>query len=543
MKRSKFSLSHYRLSTMDMGKLYPIAVFDALPGDTIQQATTALIRMQPMLAPVMHPIQVKIHHWFVPYRLIWDSFEDFITGESTPEFPTIKKDFTKGSLGDHMGLFGNQEVSALPFRAYQLIWNNFYRDQDLQSELTDTSEDGLDTETNTNLLPVSWEKDYFTTARPWTQKGSEISIPVGGSFSNATLTGPFPRVDAFFGSESGASLTPFSVNEIGGNSLFTASKHLGPDTNPFVPPFYSSKGGSLDSAFYDPNSSTGRLMIGDLSTSGNSQESQSAVGFEFNNMSRSNFGDPNSSISGVSGKIDLNSGISINELRLALALQRYEEARAKYGSRYVEYLRYLGIRSSDARLQLPEYLGGGKQIIQISEVLNTSGQGVLGEMGGHGLTAMRSNRYRRFFEEHGVVLSLMYIMPKPMYVEGTHRNWLKRTKEDFFQKELQHIGMQEVFTRELKGTAPNDSIFGYQDRYDEYRRHPSGIAGDFRDTLDFWHLGRTFDNNPVLNADFISKEPTKRIFAEQTQNEFLIMASHSIQARRMLSKVAKTATF
>lgn len=502
MKRSKFSLSHYKLATMDMGKLYPIAVFDALPGDTIQQATTALVRMQPMLAPVMHPIEVKIHHWFVPYRLIWDGFEDFITGNDTPEFPVISKDFTKGSLGDYFGLFGNQEVSALPFRAYQLIWNNFYRDQDLQTELVDTQEDGSDTQTNTDLLPVSWSKDYFTTARPWTQKGSEITVPVGGHIVG-NLTG-LPR----FGST--------------GSTYYADENIQGTSWGPFSQ-------GSTNPDDY---------KLGFKVTNGQSTPSASGSFFVQGNNQEMNSGNYT-----VDGNLQFDrGGINIDELRLSLALQRYEEARAKYGSRYVEYLRYLGVRSSDARLQLPEYLGGGKQIIQISEVLNTSNTNT-GAMAGHGLTAMRSNRYRRFFEEHGVVISLMYIMPKAMYIQGTHRSWLKRTKEDYFQRELQHIGMQEVYTRELFGTAPSDTVFGYQDRYDEYRRHPSSIAGDFRDTLDYWHLGRNFSQAPVLNASFITGEPTKRVFAEQTQNEILVMANHSIQARRMLTKVAKTATF
>lgn len=508
MKRSKFSLSHYKLATMDMGKLYPIAVVDVIPGDTIQQATSALVRLQPMLAPVMHPIDVTIHHWFVPYRLLWDDFEDFITGgprgTSVPVFPTITKNFIKGSLGDYFGLFGQQEVSALPFRAYQKIYNEFYRDQDLQDELPEISSSGADG-VNYQLQKVSWRKDYFTTARPWTQKGTELSVPVdfSGRFSISDIA---LRAGSMYGSgnppvidwhDENIGAIKYSDNDApvvgfeNVNDYLEVKKHERLQTN--------------------NNASMGLLKV-----------KSDNVGL--------------SAIPGTG-----NRGISIPDLRLALSLQRYEEARARYGSRYIEYLRYLGIRSSDARLQLPEYLGGGKQTIQISEVLRTGGDnGALGSMAGHGIGAIRSNRYRRFFEEHGVIISLMYIMPKAMYIQGTNRMWLKRTKEDFFQRELQSIGMQPVYTRELKGTAPNDAIFGYQDRYDEYRREPSQVCGDFRDSLDFWHLGRKFENDPVLNADFITHEPDKRIFAEQTQNEFLLMINHSIQARRMLQKTAKT---
>lgn len=490
MKRNKFSLSHYRLLTADMGKLYPIAIFEAIPGDTIQQATTALIRMQPMLAPIMHPLKVRIHHWFVPTRLLWDDFEDFITGNANPEFPTVTGQFAKGSLGDYFGIIGQQEVSALPFRAYNMIYNHFYRDEDLSSEFAVSTASGLDTTTTMQLAPVSWEKDYFTTSRPWTQKGSDINIPISGSNSG---TVNFTQSPVRF-----SGISTATVSGVSGQNLISPASISG---------------------------SASGLAVGAGNTSSSGFVTASGTSATFDQFS-------------LQG-----SGISALDLRLAMALQRYEEARAKWGSRYVEYLRYLGVRSSDARLQIPEYLGGGRQILQISEVLNTSGTGVLGDMAGHGITAMRSNRYRKFFEEHGYVISLMSIMPTPMYVEGTNRLWLKRTKEDFFQKELQHIGMQEVRTRELKGTAPNDSVFGYQDRYDEYRRIFSGVSGDFRDTLDFWHLGRSFTQDPVLNHSFITSEPSKRIFAEQTQNEFLIMANHSIQSRRMLSKRARTGLF
>ena len=465
MKRNKFSLGHYKLATMDMGTLYPIACIDVIPGDTIQQATSALVRLQPLMAPVMHPIDATIHHWFVPYRLLWNEFEDFITGgprgTSIPVFPTIQKNFTKGSLGDYFGLFGSQEVSALPFRAYQKIWNEFYRDQDLQDELEETEDSGVDN-IDYKLLPVSWRKDYFTTARPWTQKGTEISVPVdfSGQFKLAGLglqagykraTIPAPGYDPVYS---------FEPSDIGGkvgdnNDSFNAYKGVRNDVgirgtdNPDGIAF------NVDGPVGDHG--------GTIVSQGGSVVVKS----------------DNVTMSPIAGSG--NRGISIQDLRTALALQRYEEARAKYGSRYIEYLRYLGIRSSDARLQLPEYLGGGKQTIQISEVLRTGGDGALGSMAGHGIGAIRSNRYRRFFEEHGVIISLMYIMPKPMYIQGTERMWLKRTKEDFFQKELQSIGMQSVYTRELKGTAPNDAIFGYQDRYDEYRRQPSQVCGDFRD--------------------------------------------------------------
>ena len=235
--------------------------------------------------------------------------------------------------------------------------------------------------------------------------------------------------------------------------------------------------------------------------------------------------------------------IDINQLREAFALQRFEEHRALYGSRYVEYLRYLGVKSSDARLQRPEYLGGSRQTIQFSEVLQTApgGEDPVGALKGHGIGAMRTNRYRRFFEEHGYVLTIMMVRPISVYMQGLSRMWNRRVKEDYYQRELQHIGQQEVLTKELyagngQGPTADDVVFGYQNRYDEYRWHESYVSGEFRDILNSWHMARDFANEPTLNADFINAVPTTRIFAAQQNDTLYCMANHSIQARRLMSK-------
>ncbi|MEM2002471.1 MAG: major capsid protein, partial [Candidatus Methanomethylicaceae archaeon] len=232
--------------------------------------------------------------------------------------------------------------------------------------------------------------------------------------------------------------------------------------------------------------------------------------------------------------------ISINELREAFALQRYQEARARYGSRYVEYLRYLGVRGSDARLQRPEYLGGGRQTIQFSEVLQTA-EGTstpVGEMRGHGITAVRSNRYRRYFEEHGFVFTMISVLPKTIYAQGLQRHWSRWTKEDYWQKELQHIGQQQVLNKEVYAASANpDGGFGYQDRYDEYRRSESTIAGEFRTSALYdWHFARIFGAEPELDDEFVTANPTKRVFASQNTDVLYLMVNHSIQARRMVAR-------
>lgn len=492
MKRNKHSLSHYKLCTFDMGELIPVGHWEALPGDTAQQSTSALVRVSPLVSPVMHPVSVRIHHWFVPYRLLWSGWEDFITGGpdglggSAGAYPTISLAAPAvGSLADYLGVppgAGTHVVSAFPFRAFALIFNEFYRDEDLVQKLGFSNASGPDSTTNTSIPKIAWEKDYFTASRPWTQKGPTVTLPLG-------QTAP--------------------VVSTGGNITWGGATLFGnTGANPTNPPV----------AFNTPPSPTNPL----------------------------NWGAAGATTTGLQANLAGATAANVNDIRRAFALQRYQEARAMYGSRFTEYLRYLGIRSSDARLQRPEYCGGGKQVISFSEVLRTGSEsdpaapevGPIGELKGHGIAAMRSRRFRRFFEEHGIVMSLMSVRPRTMYLNGLHRSWNRRTKEDYWQRELEQIGQQEVYQKEIyaDGTAADNTIFGYNDRYSDYRHLPSQVSGDFRTTLDFWHLGRIFSAAPVLNASFINCDPSKRIHAIQTEDVLWNMISHSIQVRRLVRK-------
>lgn len=488
-KRSLFSLSHSKLLTGEMGHIIPITWYEVLPGDTIQQATSALVRISPLVAPVMHPVYVRIHHWFVPNRLIWEDWEQFITGgddgNDNTTYPYVSlASVAEGTLHNYLGIppdtfTPNLEVSALPFRAYNLIFNEFYRDQDLVTAAAISTASGADATTDLVLSKCAWPKDYFTTARPWEQKGDEVTIPISGD----------------------APITGFGV---------AATSGWGTGANA-----YETDGSGA--VAYAHEKSAGFLMEEDPS----------------------NAGYPN-----IRANLAAATGIPINDLRLSLAIQRFREARAQYGNRYPEYLAHeFGIRNQDQRLQRPEYLGGGRNVIQFSEVLSTDGANT-GDMYGHGITAMRTNRYRRFIPEHGIVMTLMSVVPKPLYTEALHRGWMRGTKEDYFNRHLQFIGEQHIYNREaqVNNSSPWD-IFGYQTRYDEYRYHPSNIAGEFHSTMNHWHYGREYTGDIALNNTFVECTPTKRTQADTGADSLIVMANHSIQARRAMSANPKPKTF
>lgn len=483
MKTYLHDLSKQSLLTAKMGSLIPINVRHTLPGDRFRGSSSAFIRVAPLLAPLMATAKVRIHHWFVPYRLLWDDWESFITGgadgEDASVFPTktVTESLGESTLADYLGIpptMVSGTISMLPYRAYAKIWNEYYRDKDLETAVTVSTAAGNDATTNTSLLNCCWEKDYFTVARPWEQRGPSFSIPMAE-------TAPVERV---------ASAGAWDVYQAGTQTKIAADTDIRANASGIL-------NNNVVNVSLDPK--TG--LQADLTD--------------------------------VAGTIE--------ELRYAAAMERFAENRARWGGSYPEYLLSLGIRYSDARLQRPQYLGGGVGPLQFSEVLQTAPDATtgtsedegVGQLKGHGIGSIRSNSYKRWFEEHGIVMTLMSVRPRPLYESGIDREYLKRTKEEFWQRELQHLGQQAITYREVDVTHATPTLpFGYVDRYDEYRRTYGTIHGEFRTTLDFWHMARIFTSDPALNASFVSCVPTTRVYAATWEDQLWCMINNKLKARR-----------
>lgn len=537
-KRNVFNLSYENKLTMNMGELVPIMCMPIVPGDKFRVNTEALVRLAPLVAPMMHRVNVYTHYFFVPNRLVWNQWEDFITkgvdGEDTPVLPYLRllentslistqaktvNYFGDSSLWDYLGLpslagIGSVSypdlitrngvvvpadfrVSALPFRAYQLIYNEYYRDQNL----TDPIEFSLDAgpvvgAELAQLLALrrrAWEKDYFTSALPWLQRGPEVTVPVGGSFGVVTLANR-DNNQIFVGPDG----KPTQV-DVGMNLIHAADKN---------------------------NVTPGTIQTG-LSSGGNSGN---AVWL-----------DPKGTLV-VDGE---NSGISIQDLRTSNALQRWFERNARGGSRYIEQiLAHFGVRSSDARLQRPQFLGGGKMPIAVSEVLQTSSTNATSpqaNMAGHGISAGVNNGFKHYFEEHGYVIGLMSIMPRTGYQQGVPRDFTKFDNMDFYFPEFAHLSEQEIKNQELyvsNDPTYNEGTFGYTPRYAEYKYHESEAHGDFRGNMSFWHLNRIFTDKPNLNTTFVECNPSNRVFATSgtKDDKFWVQIYQDIKALRLMPK-------
>lgn len=536
-KRNAFNLSYESKLTLNMGELVPIMCMPVVPGDKFRVKTESLVRLAPLVAPMMHRVNVFTHYFFVPNRLVWSQWEDFITkgvdGTDVPVFPKIQVNadshtvsnkqlisqyFGDSSLWDYLGLptlagCGDKTydivngvkvpsgfaVSALPFRAYQLIYNEYYRDQNLTEPIDFSLDSGAivggdDIMKLLSLRRRAWEKDYFTSALPWLQRGPEVSVPVQGA--NGSL-------DVIYDNPSGAP-TQGWVDAEGRD--FTNGKS------------------------YDIQ----------LAAAGSTQFTQMvAVDGGVNN--RAPELDPNGTL-----KVNVDEmGININDLRTSNALQRWFERNARGGSRYIEQiLSHFGVRSSDARLQRPQFLGGGRMPISVSEVLQTSSTDETSpqaNMAGHGISAGINNGFKHYFEEHGYIIGIMSITPRSGYQQGVPRDFTKFDNMDFYFPEFAHLSEQEIKNQELfvsDDATYNEGTFGYAPRYSEYKYHQSEAHGDFRGNLSFWHLNRIFSDRPNLNTTFVECNPSNRVFAtsETDDDKFWVQMYQDVKALRLMPK-------
>ncbi|WGL31362.1 major capsid protein [Dipodfec virus UOA04_Rod_985] len=594
MKKSKFNLSHLHSTTLDAGYLVPVFLQETLPNDSFKIGFQSFIRCQPMLAPLMHKVPFYLQYWYVPYRILWTEWTDFITGgenlDSAPAFPVVvapEKGWQPGSLADYLGFPINQggiEVSAMPFRAIAEIWNTRYRDEDLQNDIPVSYDSGLDTYTHTSLLSPSWKRDYFTTARSTTQRGSQISVPITGLAGGESIqrysgwnlpvyfvandTGvnlPVAMKAQGVSIQDVSSITPgrsfdFIVQDIisdsatstftivgnvdiGSGSMKTIRVEMNPQTVKQGNSWYKGIEQLPFSEFPVPAPNFSGVYCRVTAVSGNPANdfdvwlltNSSSIGSIY-----SPFRLPTS--------VPLSGGFEIRDLRLASSLQRYQENSLKWGNRYEEFIqREFHIKPRDSRIQRPEYLGGSKSVLQISEVLQTA-EGTdsgVGTMRGHGVSSMSQRPIRFTAPEHGLIIGFLSVRPEPVYTQGIHREWLKRSRLDFFVPELANIGMQEVLQQELYATKDNkDVVFGFQDRYQEYRYRAPKVTGGFRTSmLDYWNMARHFSAAPVINESFISMSNSqatfKRPFVEQTEHSYLAMIANHCIAYRPIPKRAK----
>lgn len=485
-KSNTFDLSHDVKMSFQMGKLYPIMVMECVPGDRVKIGCESLIRFAPLVAPVMHRMDVTMHYYFVPNRILWDNWEEFIMpgNPSVPAFPYLpmdSADTATGTLANYLGVpqigAGTRNVSAMPFAAYQAIYNEYYRDQNLVPEVDYKLVDGLNIiNTNLNIIRKrAWEHDYFTSALPFAQAGQPVSLPLG-------------KVE----------LDP----------------NWDPVTNP--PLFLTSNAGPLVGTVGQGLDGAGQTNI---QVSGN--------------PSYTNAYNPNESL--------IVGSTTINDLRSAFRLQEFLERAARSGRRYIEtILAFFDVRSSDARLQRPEYITGIKSPVVISEVLNTAGEtGGLpqGNQAGHAVSVTNGQYGSHFCEEHGYIIGVMSLLPKTAYQQGLPRHFSKFDPLDYYWPPFAHLGEQEILNKELYiDHATPEGTFGYIPRYAEYKYIPNRVAGQFQSSLDFWHMGRIFSSDPNLNQQFIEADPTKRIFAvtSPTDDELYAHVYNKVKANRKM---------
>lgn len=464
--RSFFNLSYEKKFDCDMGQLIPVMCDEVVPGDLIKLGCQSVVRFNPMVAPILHEVNQYVHYFFVPYRLLWNQetnealeeegdWESFITGGVDGENADVlpRWDYSGAvaySLADYFGLplitnLGTYTPLDFIRRAYNFVYNEYYRDQNLIDPVAWD---------NDTVLRRCWEKDYFTSSLPFQQRGIAPALPINGTTSAIWDVANF------------SALARSSSSSIDGPEL----------------------GSTPNDVWYAGNA--------------NGQANMRA----FMNANT----------------IDLSvaSTFDIADLRLAFQVQKWMERNARAGVRYTEFLKaHFGVSPRDERLNRPEYIGGSKTPIIISEVLQTSETGTSpqGNLAGHGIGINQNYCGKYHATEYGVIIGIMSIMPRSLYQQGINRQWRRQTRYDFYFPEFCNLSEQAIENGELFVTENNDAVnedvFGYQGRYDEMRTKQNMVVAGMRDTFDYWHISRQFSSVPTLNDTFVTCTPRKDCFS------------------------------
>lgn len=506
MSRSKFDRSFSLKTSFNVGDIVPFYVDEVLPGDTFNVKTSKVVRMQTLITPIMDNIYLDTYYFFVPNRLVWEHWKQF-NGENTesawlpsteysiPQLTAPAGGWSVGTIADYMGIptgVANLSVSALPFRAYALICNEWFRDENLCDPLVVPTGDATVAGSNTVASVEDYAKgatpykaakyhDYFTSCLPAPQKGPDVGIG---------LTGNVPVVGngKVLGLTNGASFA--GVYNSGGLNISTDLYGASVST--------SGSGNGLNGALGVP---TVDQLSGDLSKSG------------------------------LVADLGALNSVTINQLRLAFQIQKLYEKDARGGTRYTEILKtHFGVTSPDSRLQRPEYLGGNRVPININQVVQNSatveGETPLGNVAGYSVTSDTHFDFRQSFTEHGFVIGVMVARYDHTYQQGIERFWSRKTRFDYYWPVLANIGEQAVLNKEIyaQGTVEDDEVFGYQEAWGDYRYKPNRVTGEMRSqyaqSLDVWHLGDDYTKLPSLSAEWIVEDKTNvdRVLAVTSTN-------------------------